>query len=945
LKNRFPSTGECFREDLSVPEKNSNTISATISPLSSNSTKVHTASHRDDTGSEEDTAVARIISERYNRESVLKYLQGVKNESQASSTQSGLHRTSENHSNDEDFVGSAMRKSVEDDAVARIFVEQYGSSAAKRIVENQTSTLPAGDNVLADDVPPKEGGVSIAVEIISSNVNNKKLAEERAALIALKRSVSRKKNILNSLKGRYSDEDSVTMDEDHIKGRSRDAEAALLELKEKLVKEKVAAALREMDKKEATERASQQKSEEEQDAVRALQNAVENEAQRKATLERRMSEKQEVEIENDSAVLYALAVAVEEQSSIARRRKDEAAAAAKKRADEEEAAVISLMIALQEESSAAARKKSEEKIRDEAAKILDDEDAKRKDAEERANRVAAKEEAKRIAAEREEKTVAAEKEASKKVTEQEAKRKSNVEAKMVAAEEEARRVAIEENAKRVAMQDGAKVEATEAARKQVQVAERVSPSQIERSKSESARVSDESAMSVKELYLQAMRSVNYSASCRGSSSTDRKDDNETSSEHLNVGVNVGSGDTTLETKISSLDESTKTQTREHVQNSRPVNDYNTQDITASTKGDEVVDVEQATQSITKSVVTGSWDESKHETVEHKEVSIGVEGVQEAHICVCNTGSNTISESSVPITKTVVVASVEDVEENEYPACDVNTEVYSPSKSLIPTPVSSQQELVSIKVKDKNDSTVIESLASEEASGSLISKQESSKIMSEDSIENICKQHKPDLISNIVSTESLSVDSIVISKSVDKELSTEAIGDKDGISGACEVTDDVIVSNIESDDDFIRPLTTKFASVLSEMSLTSISSLKKNPTSERKSDLDSARSSAVSEISLRDSSTSSVKSHHSMFADVLKDVSKSIASNSGSTPSYRVASLQRGDSLNFLKDTKFGNDSRLLNSIMHSRYLTDMENNSKMDSTWTSSDEDDSDGEK
>jgi hypothetical protein len=292
-----------------------------------------------------------------------------------------------------------------------------------------------------------------------------------------------------------------------------------------------------------------------------------------------------------------------------------------------------------------------------------------------------------------------------------------------------------------------------------------------------------------------------------------------------------------------------------------------------------------------------------------------------------------------------VTSVEDVEENEYPACDVNTEIYSLSKSLIPTPVSSQQELVSIKVKDKNDSTVIESLASEEASGSLISKQESSKIMSEDSIENICKQHKPDLISNIVSTESLSVDSIVISKSVDKELSTEAIGDKDGISGACEVTDDVIVSNIESDDDFIRPLTTKFASVLSEMSLTSISSLKKNPTSERKSDLDSARSSAVSEISLRDSSTSSVKSHHSMFADVLKDVSKSIASNSGSTPSSRVASLQRGDSLNFLKDTKFGNDSRLLNSIMHSRYLTDMENNSKMDSTWTSSDEDDSDNEK
>lgn len=39
----------------------------------------------------------------------------------------------------------------------------------------------------------------------------------------------------------------------------------------------------------------------------------------------------------------------------------------------------------------------------------------------------------------------------------------------------------------------------------------------------------------------------------------------------------------------------------------------------------------------------------------------------------------------------------------------------------------------------------------------------------------------------------------------------------------------------------------------------------------------------------------------------------------------------------------GSGSSLMNSIMHTRYLADMESKSKVESTWTSSD-DDSDGD-
>jgi len=145
------------------------------------------------------------------------------------------------------------------------------------------------------------------------------------------------------------------------------------------------------------------------------------------------------------------------------------------------------------------------------------------------------------------------------------------------------------------------------------------------------------------------------------------------------------------------------------------------------------------------------------------------------------------------------------------------------------------------------------------------------------------------------------------------------------------------TNFGEEEEFLRPLSAKFSTVLSEMSVTGTDSLKKTAVEESK---DSERDSSISSMtSYRNSSEASVNSHHSLFANVLKDLHLSLPSPSSSAPNSRVSSLQRTDSLNFLKDSTFGNDSRLLKSIMHSRYMTDLDNKNNTESTWTSSDDD------
>lgn len=896
-----------------------------------------------DAMTEEDDAVKRIIAERYSRESVKKALIDSSIIAPKQSSKQ-LSFSDMNEDEQEDISHAIMRKSVEDDAVARIFVEQFGAGAAKRIVAESgiAERLSGGKD---------EDETVTSIDTASEDRHS----DEKAALIALKRSVSKKKAILDSLKGRGSDDSNDMSDEEAFKRRSRDAEKALLDLKEKLVQEKTAEVLKTMEKEEALK----QKADEESLALQALQKAVNDEAKRKVVAkDMYMSDKQREE--ESTAAIFALAVAMEEQNSAAARKKAEEervlAATAKKKAEEEEAALIALMVAVQEETSLADQKTAEEeamKKKAEEAKRLEAMQKKAEEykfalkAEESRRAEAAKkkaeedelalkaEEAKRLEAMQKkagdyklalkaEETRRAEA-AKKKAEEDELARK----ARKARREEVLKKKAEEDELALKAAKEAKKVEAAEKKARQDELAllaaEEARKEEALKKKAEEVILASKAAEELRRsesMYQKAKDdelAVKVAAveKARQESEADEDEDDDV------VSIVPFSKSNDLEEfqikrtelqgkKAVSSTENVEVAIRESL---RPPKKKITEDITADRSSLSVKEMYlQAMRSVNYSSSSG-----RAATVGDMSDLRGGDDVPSSKGRAATLSDLTDKQDSTSRNAGLIM---EKSNEGGGNSCDeVESEV---------TPCSTHSEARTNFVEIVSSSVQEDKLSND---GILTDEQPGGK-----DIQSV-NENQTLLHDEVLTTATASKSDLISSSNTD--VDNVEPNQNSNVSGQNDVTltkfENDTKTNFGEEEEFLRPLSAKFSTVLSEMSVTGTDSLKKTAVEESK---DSERDSSISSMtSYRNSSEASVNSHHSLFANVLKDLHLSLPSPSSSAPNSRVSSLQRTDSLNFLKDSTFGNDSRLLKSIMHSRYMTDLDNKNNTESTWTSSDDD------